>query len=135
MTNIKAYLVEGHGRSTVFDKAQPWAEEDPEYKVVPLVPMHLSSLYAEEFAQEEPLKEEAPSLPNTDDTQERIQLMNDLFELQEKEISLLKQKLEDFVELAEAIIEIAVPTDHLIENKAKLLLIHESSKKLLAPSE
>lgn len=135
MTNIKAYLVEGHGRSSVFTSPQPWANDDPDYNVVPLVPMKMAEFYAEEFAEGVP-KEPLPSLPNTDDTQERIQLMEELFTLQETDITLLKAQLEKFVEVVEGISELTeVISQNAVENRSKLWMISESCKGLLKPSE
>lgn len=118
------YLIVRDGREYFMQEVPPWAQDNPDYEVV-------------KFSSEEvkSTEEAVPSLPSTDDTQERIQLMSELFELEEKEIANLKEKLEGFVETLEAIIDIAVPAENLIENKAKLLLINESCKRLLAPSD
>ncbi|WP_391558965.1 hypothetical protein [Robertmurraya sp.] len=134
MTTIKAYLVEGHGRSSVFTSPQPWAEEDSNYKVVPLVPMELDSPHETEFVGEVLL--EPPSLSNTDDTQERIELMNQLFDLQQQEIDFLKVRLEKFVEVVEGIVELTeVVSQSSIENRSKLLVISKSCNDILKPDE
>ena len=135
MTNskVKGFLIERDGRSLFMKEVEPWAIEDVNYKVTPLV----SGLMED---REEPLveapKEEVPSLPSTDDTAERIELMNELFSLQDLEISQLKQQLEKFVEVVEGIVEITeVISQSSIENRSKLLVISESCKQVLKPSE
>lgn len=129
MTNskVKGFLIERDGRCLFMKEVEAWAIEDVNYKVTPLV----SGLMEDR----EELVAEPSSLPTTDDTQERLQLLEELFELEEAQISQMKSKLEEFVELVEAIVDIATPTDNIIENKAKLLLIAESCKKLLKPKD
>lgn len=130
MTNIKGYLVERDNRSLFIRDINEasWALEDGDYLVTPLVPLKATDVYERLSLPHQPS-------PTNDDTQERLELLEQIYELEEEQIAQMKAKLEEFVELAEAIIEIAHPTENLIENKAKLLLIHESCKKLLAPSE
>lgn len=135
MTNskVKGFLIERDGRSLFMKEVEPWAIEDMNYKVTPLV----SGLMED---REEPLadfpKEEAPSLPSTDDTAERIELMNELFTLQEVEISQLKAQLEKFVEVVEGIVELTDVVSHSpIECRSKLIVIGDSCKALLKPSE
>lgn len=135
MTNskVKGFLVERDGRSLFMKEVEAWAIEDVNYKVTPLV----SGLMED---REEPLveaaKEEATTLPITDDTQERIELMNELFDLQQAEIDFLKTRLEKFVEVVEGIVEITeVISQSSIENRSKLLVISESCKQVLKPSE
>jgi len=130
MTNskVKGFLVERDGRSLFMRELQAWTVEDTNYKVTPLV----SGLMED---REEPLTE-APSLPSTDDTQERIQLMNEIFELEEKEIALLKERLEEAVELVESIHEFASKqTSNIMESRGLLLLIAEASNKWLKPKD
>jgi hypothetical protein len=135
MTNskVKGFLIERDGRSLFMKEVEAWAIEDVNYKVTPLV----SGLIED---REEPLgevpKEEALSLPSTDDTAERIELMNELFSLQDLEISQLKGQLEKFVEVVEGIVELTeVVSQDNIENRSKLLVISKSCKEILKPSE
>lgn len=118
---IIKYLIVRDGREYVMDTVPDWADSE-DYRIT-----KLSS---------EAVQEEAPSLPSTDDTQERIQLMDELFQLQDKEIALLKQRLEAFVEVVEGIAELTeVVSQSAIENRSKLLIISDSCKKILAPQE
>lgn len=134
MTNIKGYLISRDGRELFLRELADWAVSDPEYEVTALVPMGKALVYDEFIADEQ--KEEAPSLPNTDDTQERIQLMNELFDLQQQEIDQLKHRLEGFVEVVEGIIDLTeVVSQNNIENRSKLLVISKSCKEILKPSE
>lgn len=131
MTNskVKGFLIERDGRSLFMKEVEPWAIEDVNYKVTPLI----SGLMED---REEPLVIEAPSLPNTDDTAERIQLMEELFQLQETDIALLKAQLEKFVEVVEGIVELTDVVSHSpIECRSKLIVIGDSCKALLKPSE
>ena len=133
-STIKGYLVERDGRELFLRELVDWAIEDPEYKVTALIAKPLADVY-EQFIMEES-KEEAPTLPNTDDTAERIELMNELFSLQDLEISQLKQQIEKFVEVVEGIVELTeVISQSGIENRSKLLVISESCKKILKHSE
>lgn len=119
------YLIVRDGREYFMREVPEWAQDNPDYEVV-------------EFSSEEvkSLEEEALSLPNTDDTQERIELMNQLFDLQQTEIDQLKQRLEAFVEVVEGIAELTeVVSQSAIENRSKLLIISDSCKKILAPQE
>lgn len=128
MTNskVKGFLVERDGRALFMRELQAWTVEDVNYKVTPLV----SGLMED---REEPLTIEAPS---TDDTAERIELMNELFSLQEVEISQLKAQLEKFVEVVEGIVELTGVVSHsAIECRGKLIVIGDSCKALLKPSE
>jgi len=129
MTNdIKGWLVERDGRTLFLRELVEWAIEDPEYKVTALVPMENPHPY-EQFI-------EAPIQPSTDDTAERIELMNELFSLQDLEISQLKAQLEKFVEVVEGIVELTDVVSHsAIECRSKLIVIGDSCKALLKPSE
>lgn len=123
MTTIKGYLIECEGRSLFMrDKEDVlWAMEDDNYEVTTLVAQPKADIY-DRFI--------------VDDTQERIQLMNDLFDLQQAEIDQLKQRLEAFVEVVEGIAELTeVVSQSAIENRSKLLIIGASCKKILAPQE
>lgn len=129
MTIIKGYLVERDNRSLfIRDISEAsWAIEDGNYQVTPLVPLISTDVY-EQFIQDVPAQ--------TDDTQERIQLMNELFDLQQAEIDFLKARLEAFVEVVEGIIELTeVVSQSNIENRSKLIVIGDSCKGILKPSE
>lgn len=119
------YLIVRDGREYFMREVPEWAQDNPDYEVV-------------KFSSEEVKipEEEAPSLPSTDDTQERIQLMNELFDLQQTEIDQLKHKLEGFIEVIEGIIELTeVVSQSNIENRSKLIVIGDSCKGILKPSE
>lgn len=118
---IIKYLIVRDGREYVMDAIPDWADSE-EYQVT-----KLSS---------EAVPEETPSLISTDDTQERIQLMNELFDLQQTEIDQLKQRLEAFVEVVEGIAELTEVVSHSsVECRSKLIIISDSCKKILAPQE
>lgn len=107
------YLVECQGRSLfIRDRSEvQWAIDDENYKVTELV-------------------------PKTDetDTEERLQILEEIYELEEKEISTLKEKLEDAVELIEVIYEFSSKdTNNLLEAKGLLHLVAEACGKWLAP--
>ena len=134
MATIKGYLIEREGRALFLQQLADWAVEDPEYKVTALIAKPLADMY-EQFTVDVP-KEEVHSLPSTDDTQERIQLMNELFDLQQQEIDQLKTQLEKFVEVVEGIAELTeVISQSNIENRSKLIMIGDSCKAVLKPSE
>lgn len=136
MTTIKGYLIECEGRSLFMrDKEDVlWAVADENYQVTALVAEKPTEVY-DQFIVDGP-KEEAPNLPSTDDTQERIQLMEELFQLQETDITLLKAQLEKFVEVVEGIVELTEVVSHSsIECRSKLIVIGDSCKALLKPSE
>lgn len=123
MTTIKGYLIECEGRSLFMrDKEDVlWAMEDDNYEVTALVAQPKTDVYDRFIA---------------DDTQERIQLMDELFQLQDKEITLLKQRLEAFVEVVEGIAELTEVVSHSsVECRSKLIIISDSCKKILAPQE
>ena len=131
---IIGYLISRDGRELFLRELADWAVEDPEYKVTALIAKPVADVY-EQFMVEEP-REEAPSLPSTDDKAERIDLMNELFSLQDLEISQLKSQLEKFVEVVEGIIDLTeVVSQNNIENRSKLLVISKSCKEILKPSE
>lgn len=117
MNDIKGYLIECQGRSLFLREKSDiaWAEIDPEYTVTELVAKD-SELAGSEFELYQQLSEK-------------------VYILQQEQIENIRTRLEEFVEVVESIVEIAVPTDHLIENKAKLLLIKEACEKLLKSDE
>lgn len=134
MTTIKGYLISRDGRELFLRELADWAVSDPEYEVTALVPMGKALVY-DEFIVDSP-KEEVPSLPNTDDTAERIQLMNELFDLQQKEIDQLKHSLEKFIEVVEGVVELTeVVSQSSVENRSKLLVISASCKEVLKPND
>lgn len=127
MTTIKGFLIERDGRALFMREIQEWALRDNEYKVTPLVAMKVPDVY-EQFIVDTPQQ--------TDDTAERIQLMNELFDLQQQEIDQLKAQLEKFVEVVEGIVELTeVISQSNIENRSKLLVISKSCQDILKPSE
>lgn len=122
--NIK-YLVTRDGREYVMDSIPDWAKDNPDYKVVKLTSVE-PRIY-DQFIQ---------TTPVVDDTAERIQLMDELFDLQQAEIDFLKHRLEAFVEVVEGIVELTDVISHSgIENRSKLVVIGDSCKAILKPSE
>ena len=116
------YLVTRDDREYVMDSIPDWAQSE-EYKVEKLSSVGSGSV-------------PDTTIINTDDTAERIQLMNEIFELEEKEITQLKQQLEKFVEVVEGIVELTeVISQSSIENRSKLIVIGDSCKAILKPSE
>lgn len=116
------YLVTRDGREYVLDTVPDWAQSE-EYKV-------------EKLSSGESGSVADTTITNTDDTAERIQLMEEIFELEEKEIALLKAQLEKFVEVVEGIVELTDVISHSgIENRSKLVVIGDSCKSILKPSE
>lgn len=127
MTNIKGYLVERDNRSLFIRNIEEasWALEDGDYIVTPLVPMRSTDVYEESIV-------DAPQ-PN-DDTQERLQLLEQIYELEEQQIAEMKHKLEEAVELVESIHEFASKqTNNIMESRGLLLLIAEACNKWLKP--
>ncbi len=119
------YLVTRDGREYVMDSVPDWAKDDPEYKIEKLSSVAPS-----------PPVEVLVNIADTDDTAERIQLMEEIFELEEKEIAILKQRLEEALELVESIHEFASKqTNNIMESRGLLLLIVEACGKWLKPRE
>ena len=128
MTNVKGYLVERDNRSLFIRDINEasWALEDSEYTVTALIPVDVYKCYENVIEIQ----------PHTDDTAERMQLMNELFDLQQQEIDQLKHRLEGFVGVVEGIIDLTeVVSQNNIENRSKLLVISKSCKEILKPSE
>lgn len=128
MTNIKGYLVECEGRSLFMRNKEDvlWAISDENYKVTPLAPLPPTDVYAEMSG----------AALVTNDTVERLQLLEQIYELEEKEIGLLKERLEEAVELVESIHEFASKqTNNIMESRGLLLLIAEACQKWLRPKE
>jgi len=117
------YLIVRDGREYFMREVPEWAQDNPDYEVV-------------KFSSGESGISNAITVTNSDDTQERIELMNELFSLQEVEIAQLKQQLEKFVEVVEGIVELTDVVSHSpIECRSKLIVIGDSCKALLKPSE
>lgn len=96
-----------------------WAYNDSEYKVTELVAK---------------AGEEIPEVQTTDDTQERLQLLEELFELEENQIAQLKTRMEEALELVETVHEFASKqTNNIMESRGLLLLIAEACNKWLEP--
>lgn len=120
------YLVTRDGREYVMDSVPDWAIDSPDYKVEKLSSVQI----------EVPIESSIDDVTNTDDTAERIQLMDELFDLQQQEIDFLKHRLEAFVEVVEGIVELTDVISHSgIENRSKLVVIGDSCKAILKPSE
>ena len=72
----------------------------------------------------------------SDDTIERVEFLEELYVLEEQQISTLKAKLEDAVELIEVIYEFSSKdTNNLLEAKGLLHLVAEACGKWLAPKD
>lgn len=113
------WLVQCEGRTLFMREREDilWAIEDSNYTVTELVPKK-----AEE--------------PTTDETQERLQLLEQIYELEELQIAAMKGTLESAVELIESISEFASKkTENVMELKGLMLLIAESCNKWLAPKQ
>ena len=124
------WLVECEGRSLFMRQKEDilWALEDQNYKVTPLV---AGDVY-DSFIVETPV----PVLPVTDDTTERLQILEELYELEEEQISNLKTRLEEAVELVEDIYQFASKqTNNIMESRGLLLLIGEACNKWLKPRQ
>lgn len=125
MTKTMGYLVSCEGRQLFMrDRTDvEWALSDSNYTVTELVAKK----------GEESVINIASS---TDDTQERLQLLEELFELEEVQIAQLKTRMEEAVELVESIHEFASKqTNNIMESRGLLLLIAEACSKWLMPKE
>ena len=123
MTKTVGYLISCEGRTLFMrDKADAyWAFIDDAYTVTELVAR----------AGDESLLEGHPS---TDETQERLQLLEQIYELEEQQIAAMKETLESAVELIESINEFASKkTENVMELKGLMLLIAESCNEWLKP--
>lgn len=117
------YLIECQGRSLFMrDKADcSWAYLDSEYTVTELVAK------ARDVVQEAHI---------VDDTQERLLLLEQIYELEEQQVTEMKNMLEEAVELVESIHEFASKqTNNIMESRGLLLLIAEACNKWLKPKE
>jgi hypothetical protein len=105
------------------DKADcSWAYLDDEYIVTELV-----AKVGEESSETQ---------PSTDETQERLQLLEQIYELEEQQIASMKAKLEETVELVESIHLFSMnQTTNIMEARGLLRLIAESCQKWLKPKE
>lgn len=112
---IIKYLIVRDGREYIMDAVPDWADSE-EYQITKL-------------------SSEAV-VGSTDDTTERLKILEEIYELEEKEIALLKQRLEAFVEVVEGIAELTEVVSHSsVECRSKLIIIGDSCKKILAPQE
>ncbi len=121
------WLIECEGRSLFMREKGDvlWALEDPNYKVTPLV---AGEVY-ETFIVALPVQQ-------ADDTAERLQILEEIYELEEEQIAQLKQRLEEAVELVENIHLFSMnQTTNIMEARGLLRLIAESCNKWLKPSE
>ena len=115
------YLITCQDRSLFMRNKEDcsWAYLDDEYTVTELVAR--PSKEAQEPA---------------DETQERLQLLEQIYELEEQQIAAMKEKLEECMELIETIHEFASKqTNNIMESRGLLLLIAESCDKWLKPRE
>lgn len=123
------YLITCQDRTLFMrDKADcSWAYLDDEYAVTELVAKPATEVY-DQFIIDAPVQ--------TDDTQERLKLLEQIYELEEEQIGQLKQRLKEAFELVESIHEFASKqTSNIMESRGLLLLIAESCNKWLAPKE
>lgn len=130
MTNIKGYLIERDNRSLFIRDVEEakWAVEDSEYTVTALVPLEDPHPY-EQFIV-------PPVQTSTDDIQERLQLLEQIYELEEEQIAEMRATLEGAVELIESIHTFASNQTHnIMESRGLLLLIAEACNKWLSPKE
>lgn len=121
------WLIECEGRSLFMREKGDvlWALEDPNYKVTPLVAGEVYDTFIV-----------ALPVQQADDTAERLQILEEIYELEEEQIGQLKQRLEEAFELVESIHEFASKqTSNIMESRGLLLLIAESCNKWLAPKE
>jgi hypothetical protein len=119
------YLITRDGREYVLDVVPDWAVDNDEYKVEKL---------SSEFIMAALDDATAIAQNVTDDTLERLHILEEIYELEENEISLLKSSLEEAVELVESIHEFASKqTNNIMESRGLLLLIAESCDKWLKP--
>jgi hypothetical protein len=115
------YLISCQGRQLFMRDAADcsWAYLDDEYTVTELVAK---------------AGEELIDAPSTDETQERLQLLEQIYELEEQQIAAMKGTLESAVELIESINEFASKkTENVMELKGLMLLIAESCREWLKP--
>jgi hypothetical protein len=131
----KVFYVSRDGRDYFFKDILPdWVVGDENYKVVELAPKPVEIKLEEFVGPVQPtiqIPSQIPSM-NVDEVKDQLKLMNDLFELEEKEIKLLKEQLTEFVEAVEAIHEFSSKkTENLMEAKGLLLLIAETCGNLL----
>lgn len=124
MNKTIGYLISCQGRELFMrDKADcSWAYLDDEYTVTELVA--------------KVSEESSATQHSTGETQERLQLLEQIYELEEQQIASMKAKLEEAVELVESIHEFASKqTNNIMESRGLLLLIAEACSKWLEPKE
>ncbi len=124
MTKTMGYLISCQGRELFMrDKADcGWAYLDDEYTVTELVAK---------------TGKDVPEMqPGTDATQERLELLEQIYALEELQPAVMRIKLEEAVELVESIHEFASKqTNNIMESRGLLLLIAEACQKWLKPKE
>ena len=108
------YLVTRDSREYIFNDIPEWVAEDSNYKVT-----KLSSVVTTESVQK---------------AIEDVQILQELYELEEEQIARLKERLENALELVEVIYEFT-SRDHasLLEAKGTLKLVADSCLKWLKP--
>ena len=112
------YLISCQGRELFLrEKADAsWAYIDDDYTVTELVAKH--------------------EQPTSDDTVERLQILEEIYELEEQQIAEMKGRLEEAVELVESIHLFSMnQTTNIMEARGLLRLIAESCQKWLKPKE
>lgn len=132
MTNIKGFLIERDSRSLfVRDRAEAqWALEDEDYKVTPLIS---GEVYNEIY---DTILTDDLTPEVKDDTQERMDILEELYILEEEQIAELKTRLENALELVEVIYEFTSRDhDSLLEARGTLKLVADSCRKWLRPKE
>jgi len=125
--DIKGYLIETEGRSLFMREREQveWALEDDRYTVTPLI--------GKPQFYEQHIVEDGKSSPEFDAYKE---LAEDLYRIQQEQLSSTKTMLEDAIELIEGIGELsAKKTENLMEMRGLLALIAQDCKKFLAPSD
>jgi len=115
MPRIYGYLVLRDDHSLFMRERPEWAYEDIDYNVIELV-----------------AKGEELTNADADGT---VKLLEELFELEEAQIDNLKSQITECRAIVESISDVSTPTDHLIECKAKLLLIGEQCKRFLIDTQ
>lgn len=132
MTNIKGYLIERDNRTLfVRDHAEAqWALDDEEYKVTPLISGEIYNKIYDTILTDDL----SPAVK--DEQQERLEILEELYVLEEEQIASMKQKLEEAVELVENIHLFASnQATNIMEARGLLRLIAESCVTWLKPKE
>jgi len=131
---IYGYLLTTKDRSLFVRNREDigWADDDDGYEIKTLVAADEieptpQSVY------EQPTVEDGKSSPEFDAYKE---IAEDLYRIQQEQLSSTKTMLEDAIELIEGIGELsAKKTENLMEMRGLLALIAQDCKKFLAPSD